>query len=110
MHVFQVVIDYIKFDIEGSEWSALEAMYSSKVLANVKQIAFEIHVPRDNTVAGFYQKWKTLKRLEEFGFRRWYWALNYRGRNVYIQDQKTRSCCYEMVYINTNYLRNETLA
>ncbi|WAR29859.1 hypothetical protein MAR_003427 [Mya arenaria] len=41
---FRRVIDYLKFDIEYYEWSALKWMLSDDSLHNVKQLAFEVHL------------------------------------------------------------------
>ncbi len=39
----QKVVDYLKFDIEYSEWEVLETIYDQDVLHRVKQIGFEVH-------------------------------------------------------------------
>jgi len=91
-------------DVEGGEWSILESVFQSGVLANVKQLGFEIHTMSmaSTTVKTFFEHWKTLKRLETFGFRRWYWHFNFYG--AYIYRGRARSCCYELVYINVNFM------
>ena len=46
---FQKVIDFLKMDIEGSEWEALEAALDEEVLINhVKQLAVEFHSVRSD--------------------------------------------------------------
>lgn len=103
------VIDYLKMDVETSEWTILESMYQSGILSKVKQLGFEVHImSKSSTTANvFFQHWKTLKRLESFGFRRWYWHFNYSGGYMY--KNKPRTCCYELVYINTNFMsKNNT--
>ena len=94
----------MKMDIESSEWTVLESMYRSGILANVKQFGFEVHImSKSSTTAElFFQRWKILKRLESFGFRRWYWHFNPSG--AYMYENEPRSCCYELVYINTNFM------
>lgn len=42
---WQRIIDYVKMDIENSEWGALETMFQEGVLKNIKQIAMELHIP-----------------------------------------------------------------
>ena len=104
----QRTIDYLKIDIENNEWSSLEAMYTSNILDRVKQFGLEIHTmpPGTTDAKAFYTRWRTLKRLEEFGFRRWYWHFNHYG--AYQFKGHVRSCCYELVYINTNFLHPTT--
>ncbi len=46
----QVNIDYLKFDVEFSEWNSLQNMLLDKSLANVKQLAFEIHTAEVRSV------------------------------------------------------------
>ena len=92
-------------DIEGSEWSALESMFSSGILQRVKQLAVEIHIYPNGLTdpKTFYSKWKVLRRLELLGFRHWYWHFNFYG--AYRFQNKTRTCCYELVYVNTNFIK-----
>jgi hypothetical protein len=95
------IIDYLKMDVEGSEWDSVANMCSTGVLDRVKQFGLEIHVGAKT----FYKYYLILKQLEERGFRRWYWAMNFRASNIYVERPGvSRSCCYEMVYINTKYL------
>ena len=91
-------------DVEDSEWESLEAMYKTNILqSQVKQFGLEIHYASHSpTTAEFYRRWKIIKRLEDIGFRRWYWHFNHYG--AYNYNGRVRSCCYEMVYINTAFL------
>ena len=96
-------------DIEGSEFESLELMLETDVLqTKVKQVAIEVHLKkRDFCTAEFYRRWAVLKKLEDNGFKRWYSHLN-RGTlnfyNLFNYNGQKRSCCYEMVYINTAFL------
>jgi len=54
------------------------------------------------TLKIFFDQYTTLKRLESFGFQRWYWHFNFWG--TYMYNGRARSCCYELVYINTNFM------
>ena len=98
------IIDYLKMDVDGSEWTVLESMYESGILSKVKQFGFEIHTMTASatTLRIFFDHYKTLKRLESFGFRRWYWHFNFYG--TYMYKDRARTCCYELVYINVNFL------
>jgi len=96
-------------DVEGAEWSSLTNMLRSKVLSRVKQLGLEIHLVKPNATR-LYEYWTVLHRLEQQGFRRWYWAMNYRAHNVYMVSTGSRSTCYEMVYINVNFLQNKKLS
>lgn len=89
-------------DIESSEWPSLGPMLADDTLSRVKQFGVEIHMGGIN-VQSLYQKYMLLKQLEDAGFRRWYFARNYYA----LQKTKNgfRSCCYEMVYINSRFLK-----
>ena len=50
---FQMTIDVLKFDIEFSEWGAIEAMRREGCLKNVRQMAFEIHMWTDEDPAAY---------------------------------------------------------
>ena len=93
-------------DVEGAEWRSMHQMLSSNVLKQVKQFGLEIHIKRNTT--RLFEYWTILNQLERQGFRRWYWAMNYRGANVYMLPTGSRSHCYEMVYINVNFLSSRT--
>ena len=88
-------------DIENSEWGALNTMLSSQVLGSVKQLGIEIHVSRKASTGQLDQLYATLKGLEQRGFRRWSFSLN--KYKLIKHKNGLRSCCYEMVYINTNF-------
>jgi len=99
----KAILDYLKFDIETSDFPAMEAMINSGVLSQVKQMGIEIHVPKKDavTLAGLY---KILNGLERAGMLRWYFSMNY--YNIKYTRNGFRSCCYEIVYINTNFMPN----
>jgi len=91
-------------DVEGAEWKSLQNMLRSTVLRRVKQLAMEIHVYHKPNLAKLLEYWTILHQLEERGFRRWHWTINYHGANMYAVSTGSRSTCYEMVYINANFL------
>lgn len=103
----------MKIDIESFEWDVLEEIqYSSygNALTNVKQLAFELHTKELDQVqsskADLVRYWKILHGLEMIGFRRWYWHFNLWGFFPSRTLEKYLSCCYEIVYININYIKN----
>ena len=98
----QAVIDYLKFDIEWSEWEAIPVMLKDGSLKNVKQMAFEIHLD-PSKVAALKSKLKLLKEVETFGFRKWYAHEN--GANAYNVNKKRFTGCVEVVYINSKFLQ-----
>ena len=98
---FQKVVDYLKMDIERSEWDSLPSMMADGILNKVKQFGVEIHL---GSVTGLRSRLNLLQRLEKIGFRKWYSHKN----PACIRQSKYRKVaiakCIEMVYINTNFL------
>ena len=89
-------------DIEASEYSTLETMYKEKSLRNVKQILIEVHL----TTMADVQRYQTIQRLEELGFRRF--AVHFNHMNRFMTSSGRRlSRGYELSYININFLRQE---
>jgi len=96
-------IDYLKIDIEGSEWESIDSIVASGLLSRVRQLALEIHV-HSRTTAQMYSSYLRLKALEDVGMRKWYCSQNY--YNLRRTRIGFRTCCYELIYINTKFLPN----
>lgn len=102
MNDTNIIIDYLKMDVEGSEWASLAQMLKDGSLSRVKQFGIELHIGGTDTKT-LVRIYKTLKQLEDQGFRRWYYTINL--YHVKMTKNGFRSCCYEMVYINTNFIK-----
>ncbi|XP_052236939.1 uncharacterized protein LOC127848487 isoform X3 [Dreissena polymorpha] len=107
------IIDYLKFDVEYSEWPAIEEMLQDDSLHNVKQIAFEAHLkhppyePLDTylTKGELINKFQILKQLEKFGFRKFNYRSNPFGH--YFCKINTDDYCsvfYDINYLNINFV------
>lgn len=104
----QATIDYLKIDIEYFEWEALEAALKDGSLGNVKQLGFEIHTDelfnRTTSVANYERFLKIFKDLRDAGFYKWHAHLNPLSAVVASNiTNKKVMCCYELIYINTNF-------
>ena len=84
------IIDYLKMDIEGSEWEVIPQIQGSGMLKKVRQMGVEFHWKRDGSLDRFRSFVSTVKSLEEAGMVRFdskaniFWrgkakALNYKG-------------------------------
>ncbi|XP_052700208.1 probable methyltransferase-like protein 24 [Crassostrea angulata] len=110
------IIDYLKFDVEYTEWKILANILSDNSLDNVKQIGFEMHTPeflakfknknnpKHATVDDYLKMVKLLKGLEKKNFRK----FNHR-RNPFCEYHvtyavKTYFSCYELHYVNMNFV------
>jgi len=98
----------LKLDVESSEWAALESMLEEHMLDRVKQLAIEIHTSEifklTSSLDDLVRYWTILRRLELIGFRKWHWNFNVWGFFAARDTSKYLSCCYELVYININYM------
>ena len=91
-NLFQITIPYLKFDVESFEWRVLENMIADGVLKRVVQLSFEIHFDHLQNAETYF---KTIKKLEELGFRRWFY--HHRLNGFPFQNDQS--------YININYLK-----
>ena len=89
-------------DVESSEWASLSQMLSDGVLSKVKQLGIELHMTGTDAKS-LFNMYEIVKRLEDQGFRRWYYTPNF--YHLKWTHNGFRSCCYEMVYINTKFLQ-----
>ena len=100
----------LKIDIDYAEWTCFRAMLADGSLRGVKQLIFEIHtsevqtVLRPTTAQEFYEMYGTLQALEHAGFRRYNVHVNPLGQYTSSRTGKTRSCCYELYYVNIHFL------
>ena len=100
---FQRIIDVLKFDVEFSEWSAINTMLTEGSLRNVKQIAMELHAWRESCQSYVYF-WRLLVGLHNAGFERW--TLDrITHLNCFIVNGL--QCCRQanVYFINVNYAR-----
>ncbi|KAJ8310293.1 hypothetical protein KUTeg_012158 [Tegillarca granosa] len=100
------IVDFMKMDVESSEWGSVPQMISSGVMKNIRQFAFEIHTPRivDDTNPWYKGKLPFFRDLYDQGFRIFWSHANpfcvYRGK-----DGKSRAMCFEIYFININKSR-----
>ena len=104
------MIDVLKIDIDYAEWTCLRQMLSDGALLRVKQLIVEIHTSEVSTVRRptsrqeFVDMYQTLAALERAGFRRYHYHYNPLGTYTSVRTGKTRTCCYELNYINIHFL------
>ncbi|XP_069163955.1 uncharacterized protein [Procambarus clarkii] len=91
-----VVIDYLKVDVEGYELPMFLDILNNtpNLLKNVKQIGMEVHLKEERNK----HYWKMFQQLECLGFKVWFSEMNPVRTMWYQVGGKTRSCCYEIVW------------
>ena len=103
-----MIIDYLKMDIEYSEWASLKAMFRQGVLSQVKQLAMEIHLKerfsKQSTQSDFIEYWTILEKLNQIGFVRWDSIENPMTSYISSRTRKKRVYCFNMYFININFL------
>jgi len=75
-HGPEAVIDYMKIDVEGSEWMSLPQMLRTGMFDKVKQLGVEIHFSPSSSLADYRNGVKVLKSLEDYGFVRFSSRVN----------------------------------
>ena len=75
-------------------------MYKENSLKNVKQLVFEVHLREQADVRQF----ELVRKLETLGFRKFGVHINHYNRFVTSTGRRLTKC-YELSYINTNFMR-----
>ena len=100
-----------KFDIELWEFESLNQVIRSGVLRQVKQLAFELHMPIFQTggiSALLYQTmYEMLLELERQGFRKFRSDTNRANIYTNIRTGRRSPGRFEMYYINLRFLKQE---
>ena len=116
--IFQRDIDFLKLDVEFSEWPALHEMIQSGTIHKVRQLALETHTPevdihmfannkctwsRRDTIAAML---KILVDLRNIGFSIYYTRTNYRTEFTSGLTQRERHCCHNLHMVNMKHPAN----
>jgi hypothetical protein len=65
-----VVIDYLKMDIEATEWRVLPQIIESGMMDRVRQLAVEIHLDLDKSLSIYRHQAGIIQSLENYGMIR----------------------------------------
>ena len=99
---FQRVIDFLKMDIEWSEWAALPAIFKEGSLVKyVKQIGIEFHL--DDRI--YPEIIQMVNILEGLGFRKWHFDVNLYSVRKAEKRHTLNKLCYEVYFVNINFLK-----
>ncbi len=108
------MLDILKLDVEGSEWSSLRQAIDDGSLRSIKQLIVEIHSPRLRqgrqvmTKQDYADIFQILIDLERLGFRKYlYHADKYCCGGFAdltpVSVAKKLICCYELFYVNRRF-------
>jgi hypothetical protein len=70
LHGGDFIIDYLKMDIEATEWRVLPQIIQSGMMDKVRQLAVEIHLDYDESLSVYRQQAGILRSLEDYGMVR----------------------------------------
>lgn len=101
------LMDYLKIDIEFSEWPSLQTAIDQGTLKNVKQLGVEFH--RSYRIPATLEKYKrylkVFRGLREQGFYKWHTHTNVPCSKISSQFSKDSVWnCYEIIYLNARFL------
>ena len=99
-----VAIDYLKMDVEHSEWDTLMQVLKSGIFEKVKQLAVEI-LFRDTDVTSLRKFARVLKSVENYGFVRFASRPNiWTASAMQILNGQKDYHAYEVAWYNKKYL------
>ena len=102
------IIDYLKIDIEHSEWIVLPQVLASGMMDRVRQLGLEVHLPKEDGMEEFRKRINVLKSLEDYGLVRFDskynpWSFDW---NVVVDWEGYNA--YEIVWFNSKLVRINT--
>lgn len=98
------IIDYLKIDIEYSEWIALPDIIASGMLSKIRQIGIEIHLDIQDSLEQHREWAKLLRSIENMGMIRFDSQLNPWAIGSFMQFSLTGSLGYEIAWYNSKLL------
>lgn len=114
----QRTIDYLKMDIEFSEWPVLYDLIETRTIDRVRQLALEIHTPEVDihdrpehlctwsTVDTMAFMMRTLLNLKKSGFQLFYTRTNHRTKFISPITRIERYCCHNLHFVNVKHEGN----
>ena len=104
-HGVGAVIDYLKIDIEHSEWVVLPQIIESGMLNLVRQLAVEIHIKSDSTLDDQRHLAGILQQIErQGGMVRFDSKLNPWSRALIRELETLGYMSYEIAWYNSQFL------
>jgi hypothetical protein len=94
------VIDYLKIDIEYSEWIALPDIIRSGMLTKVRQLGIEVHLEVTDSLEQHLEKAKVLRSIEKSGMIRFDSEYNPWCLGNFTKFPLTGSFGYEIAWYN----------
>lgn len=99
------IIDYLKVDIESSEWTVIPEILSSGMMDKVRQLGLEIHMSVEDELVEYQRRASVIKSLEDYGMIRFdskYNEMSYSDETVV---NYTGYLAYELAWYNGRLAR-----
>ena len=105
-HGGKTIIDYLKMDIEFAEWDVIPQIISSGMLAKVRQLAVEFHLPENGDIQLYRSLVRIIKSIEDAGMVRFDSKFNpwFTGQIKALSDSFNVSLGYEIAFYQ--FLKN----
>jgi hypothetical protein len=100
------VIDYLKIDVEYSEWIALPDIIRSGMLSKIRQLGMEIHLDTESSLEEHLEFAKLLRSIEKMGMVRFDSEYNPWFVGNFTQFPLKGSLGYEIAWYNSNLFNN----
>lgn len=74
---FQRVLDYLKIDVEGHEWSVIDYLLKNGITSRIRHFSLEYHIfPDWPDKTRYPDLLRTYKRLKEAGFYKYFTGIH----------------------------------
>ncbi|XP_013380971.1 methyltransferase-like protein 24 [Lingula anatina] len=102
-------IDFLKFDIELSEWSAIKTMIEDRSILKVKQMAAELHTPFNSRVIPTMEQMQLIKDLKNTGFKIFFSSYQFSPhcRKFSPQTKRLVHAFINIHFVNTNFVNEK---
>lgn len=97
-------IDYLKIDVEYSEWIALPEIISSGMLSKIRQLGIEVHLDKEASLEEHRVWAKLLRSLEKMGMVRFDSEYNPWYVGNFTKFPLSAPLGYEIAWYNSNLL------
>lgn len=97
----QIDIDYLKIDIESTEWQVLPQIIESGMLSRVRQLGVEIHFSGGESIEEFRRQVKLVRELEKHGMVRFDSKYNPWCVGEFYELKLWGALCYEIAWYNS---------
>lgn len=100
------IIDYLKMDVEFSEWIALPDIIATGMLSNIRQLGMEVHLDGTYSLEQLLEWAKILRSVEKMGMVRFDSEYNPWFMGNFTQFSLTGSFGYEIAWYNSKLLHS----